>query len=149
MGGEQRCRVLLKERGGGGRKGGGRAEEHSLLQGLHSHFLILQLLLHLGQLLLQSGQLWTQGRAPGYHGAQWASLTTTTGQNCLVMTVQECSTVFIQCRRAHIHTQKGTKAFSPGKRCVIRVPLYGPWQKLYENVGSLWKWTLAMSQLGP
>lgn len=28
----------------------------------------MQLLLHLGQLLLQSGELWTQGRATGYHG---------------------------------------------------------------------------------
>lgn len=46
----------------GGRVGLGdrEAEEHSLLQGLHSHFLILQLLLHLGQLLLQSGELRTQ-----------------------------------------------------------------------------------------
>lgn len=96
--GAERCR---KEKGGRGRKGGPgdtEAEEHSLLQGLHSHFLILQLLLHLGQLLLQSGELRTQGRAPGYHGAQWASLTTTTGQNCLVMSIhiQECSAMFIQ-----------------------------------------------------
>lgn len=46
----------------GGRVGLGHteAEEHSLLQGLHSHFLILQLLLHLGQLLLQSGELRTE-----------------------------------------------------------------------------------------
>lgn len=64
-------------------------EEHSLLQGLHPHFLVMQLLLHLGQLLLQSGELWTQGRAAGYHGAQWASLTTTC-QKRLVLTVQEC-----------------------------------------------------------
>lgn len=41
-------------------------EQHSLLQGLHPHFLIMQLLLHLGQLLLQSGELWTQGRAASY-----------------------------------------------------------------------------------
>lgn len=33
------------------------AEENLLLQGLHSHFLVLQLLLHLGQLLLQPGEL--------------------------------------------------------------------------------------------
>lgn len=66
-------------------------EEHSLLQGLHPHFLIMQLLLHLGQLLLQSGELWTQGRAAGYRGAhtQWASLTATC-QKRLVMTAQEC-----------------------------------------------------------
>lgn len=62
-------------------------EEHSLLQGLHPHFLIMQLLLHLGQLLLQSAELWTQGRAAGYRSAQWAPLTTTC-QKRLVMTVQ-------------------------------------------------------------
>lgn len=50
---------------------GTQRQRDSLLQGLHSHFLILQLLLHLGQLLLQSGELRTQGRATGYHDTQW------------------------------------------------------------------------------
>lgn len=58
----RRRRVTMRGRVGLGHK---EAEEHSLLQGLHSHFLILELLLHLGQLLLQSGELRTQGRAPG------------------------------------------------------------------------------------
>lgn len=77
-------------------------EEHSLLQGLHPHFLVMQLLLHLGQLLLQSGELWTQGRAAGYHGAQWASLTTTC-QKRLVMTVQECLATVTPGHNKHLY----------------------------------------------
>lgn len=79
-------------------------EEHSLLQGLHPHFLIMQLLLHLGQLLLQSGELWTQGRAAGYRGAhtQWASLTATC-QKRLVMTAQECLALITHAHKKHLY----------------------------------------------
>lgn len=77
-------------------------EEHSLLQGLHPHFLIMQLLLHLGQLLLQSGELWTQGRAAGYRSAQRASLTTSC-QKCLVMTVQECLAMITHAHKKHLY----------------------------------------------
>lgn len=40
-----------------------------------------------------------------YHGTCWASLTATT--NCLVMTVQECPTMFVQrctCTCVYVHT---------------------------------------------
>lgn len=84
--GSRGAECFRKERGGeaaGGRVGRGHihthtlthtfththtrreAEEHLLLQGLHSHFLVLQLLLHLGQLLLQPGELRTTRQSVG------------------------------------------------------------------------------------
>lgn len=106
-----------KEKGGCGRKGGfwdTGAEEHSLLQGLHSHFLILQLLLHLGQLLLQSGELRTQGRVTGL---PWRTMGFSHHHHRSKVLSHDCSHTGMLCcvyTETHVHIHTHTHSGFPG-----------------------------------